>query len=131
MKNLLITTALVLFSYVGYSQTDTVVTVTKDSVVRVHSLESLTPLKKVDLTTIYLNQVAALTELLGKTALKDGDVPSNKYVNSQWKTIDKSVIKHNLTIIERYKSIIPYADRDEIINSILFLQEMILQMNSI
>lgn len=131
MKNLLITTALVLFSYFGYSQTDTVVTVTKDSVVRVHSLESLTPLKKVDLTTIYLNQVAALTELLGKTALKDGDVPSNKYVNNQWKTIDKSVIKHNLTIIERYKSIIPYADRDEIINSILFLQEMILQMNSI
>lgn len=131
MKNLLITTALVLFSYFGYSQTDTVVTVTKDSVVRVHSLESLTPLKKVDLTTIYLNQVAALTELLGKTALKDGDVPSNKYVNHQWKTIDKSVIKHNLTIIERYKSIIPYADRDEIINSILFLQEMILQMNSI
>jgi hypothetical protein len=133
MKNLLITAVLVLSSYAGFSQTDSVVvdTTAKDTVVRIHSLESLTPLTKVALTTIYLNQVANLSDLLGKTALREGDVPTNRYINSHWKSIDNAVLKHNKVTLEKYKSIIPYADKDEIINSILFLQEMTLQMQTI
>jgi hypothetical protein len=133
MKNLLITAVLVLSSYAGFSQTDSVVvdTTAKDTVVRIHSLESLTPLTKVALTTIYLNQVANLSDLLGKTALREGDVPTNRYINGQWKSIDNAVLKHNKVTLEKYKSIIPYADKDEIINSILFLQEMTLQMQTI
>lgn len=95
------------------------------------TVENLTPKNKIQLTEIYLGQVVNLFNELPKTPLHNEDVPSNKYLRKQWNALNSSTDKNNKVLLERFKSIIPYADKDQLINAILFLQEISLQMKSV
>lgn len=106
-------------------------TVAVDSTAKQFTKENLSVLKKVELTKIYLDQLTHMIDMLGKTSVKEGDVPKNKYTDNHWVTLDKASKKHNDTILEKYMNIIPYSDTDNIIESILFFQDIIAQMNSI
>ena len=96
-----------------------------------YKVNDLSKLKKVDLTKIYLEQLTKIVYMLGKTSIKEGDVPNNKYTDNHWKVINKAGDKHNVVIMKMYTNIIPYSDRDDIIDSILFFQEIISKMSSI
>lgn len=112
------------------AQTDSVAAPV-DTVTKQFTKENLSILKKVELTKIYLDQLTHMIDMLGKTSVKEGDVPKNKYTDNHWITLDKASKKHNDTILEKYMNIIPYSDTDNIIESILFFQDIIAQMNSI
>ena len=94
-------------------------------------LEDLTTKNKRELTEIYLNEVVNLICALPATSLNPNDIPSSSYLAKQFRAITKSSEKNADVIIKRYKSIIPYSNREDLIDSIMFLNEMKLQMNSI
>ena len=94
-------------------------------------LEDLTAKNKIELTQLYLEQVVFLVDKIASTALNEKDIPSNPYLTKQFKEINKSSQSNIQIILNKYKSIIPYANKDELIDSILFLQEIKLQMLSI
>lgn len=96
-----------------------------------YSQEKLALRSKLDLTEIYLNQVTHVLSIMPKTALNVDDAPKNKMTESHWKAVNKSTKSYSDTILERYKDIIPYADKENIIDAILWLQEITLQMETI
>ena len=118
MKHILIYLSLFISADL-YAQQDTV------------TVEDLVTKNKIELTQIYINKVVVLLEKLPFTALNESDIPTNKYLLGEFKDIEKSSQKNVAVVIEKYKSIIPYADKDQLIDAIMFLQEVILQMNSI
>jgi len=118
MKHILIYLSLFISADL-YAQQDTV------------KVEDLVTKNKIELTQIYINKVVVLLEKLPFTALNESDIPTNKYLLGEFKDIEKSSQKNVAVVIEKYKSIIPYADKDQLIDAIMFLQEVILQMNSI
>jgi len=123
-----------LFSVESIAQTiDTTVSAPAviDSVKPGHNANDLSKLKKVDLTKIYLDQLTKMVYTLGKTSIKEGDVPGNKYTDNHWNAINKSSDKYNAVILKMYTDIIPYSDREDIIESILFFQEIISRMDAI
>jgi hypothetical protein len=122
MKHLLLTAALFMTCLAAQAQTDT----TKQ-----YQVEHLKTLDKQNLTGIYLSQVTNLLKFMPKTALNNNDVPSNKFTEKHWDTINKSVDKTNKVYMEMYKDIIPYADKENLIDAIMWLQEVTLQMESI
>lgn len=118
MKHILIILSLFLSADL-YAQQDTV------------KVEELVTKNKIELTQIYINKVVVLLEKLPFTAVNESDIPTNKYLLGEFKDIEKSSQKNVAVVIEKYRSIIPYADKDQLIDAIMFLQEVILQMNSI
>jgi hypothetical protein len=102
-----------------------------DSVKPATTANDLLKLKKVDLTKIYLDQLTKMVYMLGKTSIKEGDVPVNKYTDSHWNSINKASDKHNAVILKMYTDIIPYSDREDIIQSIIFFEEIISRMSGI
>jgi len=96
-----------------------------------YSQEKLALKSKLDLTEIYLNQVTHVLQIIPKTALNVDDAPKNKMTIGYWKTINASSKKNADIILEKYKDIIPYADKENIIDAILWLQEITLQMETI
>lgn len=93
-------------------------------------LEDLTSKNKLELTEIYLERVVFLVDKIAITAVNESDIPCNSYVIKQFKDINKSSQNNIKVILDKYKSIIPYADKDQLIDSIMFLQEIKLQMIS-
>jgi hypothetical protein len=94
-------------------------------------VENLQAMSKKDLTEIYLLQVTHLLSLIPKCALNVDDAPSNKFTDHHWKNINKSLVRNNDTVLLMYKDIIPYADKENIIDAIMWLQEITLQMETI
>jgi len=93
-------------------------------------VEDLVTKNKRELTDIYIQQVATLLQTLPGTALNESDIPTNKYLSKQFKSIERSCNNNIETVVSKYKSIIPYADKDHLIDAIMFLQEVKLQMHS-
>lgn len=118
MKHIL--TTLLLFICVHVQAQDTIIKV-----------EDLTPKNKIELTQIYLEEVVFLVDKIAGTALNQNDIPTNTFLTKQFKDIHKSSQSNIQIILDKYKSIIPYADKDQLIDSIMFLQEIKLQMLSI
>lgn len=80
---------------------------------------------KVQLTEIYLQEVARVTGILNTVAFAhnmNGDVPQTKYTNKRIKSVLKSVLKHNTKVIKEYFAIVPYADKKNIIDAINYLK---------
>lgn len=87
-------------------------------------VEELVTKNKVELTQIYINKVVVLLWELPATAVNESDIPNNKYLLSQFRDIEKSAEKNALVVIEKYKSIIPYADKDKLIDAIMFFKKL-------
>ena len=66
-----------------------------------------------------------ITELLAyapSAPLQEGDAPDNKYLQKELKKIEKSTVANAVVLKQNYKDIIPYADKQQIIEGILYLQ---------
>lgn len=80
---------------------------------------------KIQLTEIYLQEVARVTGILNSVAFSHnmkGDVPSTKYTERRIKSVLRSVLKHNANVVKQYFAIVPYADKKNIIDAILYLK---------
>ena len=93
--------------------------------------EDLLPKNKIELTQIYLNEVVILLCILPATSLDPSDIPSSNYLAKQFRAISRSSDRNTKVILKRYRSIIAYSDKEYLISSIMFLNEMKLQANSI
>ena len=96
-----------------------------------YSVGELDKLGKLELTRIYVDQVNKLTLLLpyvpfnqkgDAISLSGMGIPNTKDNNDAIKSLDNSGGNHNETLNETLNNIIPYADKADIIQSILFLQ---------
>lgn len=94
----------------------------------------LEELGKLPLTKIYIDQVHRINLLLpyipfnqkgDAISLANMGIPDTKDNNGAVKTLDGSGGNHNEALDETLNNIIPYADKIDIIKSILFLQDMI------
>ena len=122
MKHTILTAAFFIACLAAQAQTDTT---------KLYEMEKLQLMGKQELTGIYLNQVTHLLKFMPRTALNSNDVPTNKFTGKHWESIDKSITKTNAVYMEMYKDLIPYADKENLIDGILWLQEVTLQMESI
>lgn len=84
--------------------------------------EELAKKTKIELTSIYMGEISEMLYYAPSMALNLGDVPDNKYIAKQWKKIHNSTVNNAVKLKQAYKDIIPYADKQQIINSILYLQ---------
>lgn len=95
-----------------------------DSTVVNYTREELTKMTKNQLTSIYLGEITEMLAYAPEAALHLGDVPDNKYIRGKFEKINKSTGNHAVVLKESYKDIIPYADKAQIIDAILYLQNV-------
>lgn len=114
MKKLLL---LLLLSNAAYAQ---------DSL---YTKEQLTSTGKLSLTTIYLNQCNQLVTLLPQAVFNEynfkNDIPVNKFVSKRRENVMDATSKFNTYYFENYRDIVPYADKKELVEGILYLQSII------
>lgn len=99
-----------------------------------YTIGDLDQLGKLDLTQIYVAQVSKLNMLLpyvpfnqkgDAVSLSGMGIPNTKDNNGAIKDLDSNGGQHNEALNENLNNIIPYADKADIIKSILFLQNVI------
>jgi hypothetical protein len=95
-----------------------------DSTVVNYTREELTKMTKNQLTSIYLGEITEMLAYAPEAALHLGDVPDNKYIRGKFEKINKSTGNHAVVLKQSYKDIIPYADKAQIIDAILYLQNV-------
>lgn len=99
-----------------------------------YTVGDLDKLGKLELTKIYVEQVNKLGMLLpfvpfnqkgDAVSLSGMGIPNSKDNNDYIKVLDASSGDHSERMQQTLENIIPYADKTDIINSILFLQGVI------
>lgn len=99
-----------------------------------YTIGELSKLGKLELTEIYISEIQKLNLLMPyipfnqkgeAVSLANMGIPSTKDNNGSVKDLDESGGKHNITQKETLSNIVPYADKEDIIKSILFLQDVI------
>lgn len=87
---------------------------------------ALATMTKVQLSQVYLQEVQRVTAKMGTVCFKDmpGSVPDTQYTRVRYKSVNKSITKHNEKLMKQYIDIIPYADKQEILNAIIYLQSL-------
>lgn len=119
MKKLFLTCALAVSSVAAFSQT--------------HSDSSLNLMSKMQLANVYLEQVSqlafstpytAFTLTCNDTTSKDLDIPTSKYVKRKQEEVLEISSMYSETMKIQLYEIIPYSDKRDIINAILYLQEV-------
>ena len=80
---------------------------------------ALATMTKVQLSQVYLQEVQRVTAKMGTVCFTDmaGSVPDTQYTRVRYKSVNKSITKHNEKLMKQYIDIIPYADKQEILNT--------------
>lgn len=80
---------------------------------------------KVQLAKVYIEEVQRATKQMALFAFDtvSNNVPTTKYTSAKFKKVDDKVQKYNQTLLEQFLEIIPYADKAEIIDAILYLKQ--------
>lgn len=115
MKKLLLVVSMFVASS-AFAQTPT------DTTVVNYTSEELSKMTKNQLTSIYMGEITELLAYAPEAALHVGDVPDNKYIRGKFEKSNKSTNNHAVVLKKSYKDIIPYADKAQIIEAILYLQ---------
>ena len=81
-------------------------------------------LKKVELSDIYIKEVQRVSQKLALIAFDTvpSNVPSTKYTQAKFDKVSKKMDAYNATLMEQFNEIIPYADKKDIIRTILYLR---------
>ena len=119
--------------------TPTITYVNTDAVLKkVYTKDELELLGKLELTTIYQERIAIITEVLPYLALhskpgatlKDMSIPQTPANLSHLEKEVKNKQVYVASVNETLVDIIPYADKQNIIWSILFFQDIILRSSN-
>lgn len=106
----------------------------KSTISKYHNEVELEKLGKIELTNLYLERVKVVTEIIPYIALnrrpagaqlKDLGIPQTKNNVSLLEKEVSNEEKYMETLMETLKDIIPYADKGNIIWSILFMENII------
>ena len=131
MKKFLLSISL----FIGISSYGQTVDSTKtDSIVAVDVVKStndslttvLNSYSKIKLTEIYLNEIVRVTNILPICAFDtlDNNVPKSKYTQGKFRRTENKMVKFNEVLLKEYREIIPYADKKELIRSIIYLKSL-------
>jgi hypothetical protein len=115
MKKLLVVLVMFVASS-AFAQTPT------DTTVVNYTKEELQKMTKTQLTSIYMGEITEMLAYAPEAALQPGDMPDNEHLAKELKKINKSVVSNAVVLKQNYKDIIPYADKYQIIDAILYLQ---------
>ena len=105
----------------------------------VYTYGDLDQLGNLELTSIYIKQIAKLNRLLPyapfnqkgeAVSLTNMGIPNTKDNNTSVKKLDNSGGTHNEVLKETLDSIVPYADKEDIISAILFVQGVTQRLES-
>lgn len=92
--------------------------------------QSYEQMSKMQLTKIYLEQVQqlALAVPYGPFTMSDTtgviDMPTSKYLKNKRDAVNKATANFNKTINVQLYEVIPYADKEQIIQAIQFLENI-------
>jgi hypothetical protein len=86
----------------------------------------LSLMKKVELADVYLKEVQRVSKKLALIAFDTvpSNVPSTKYTNNKFKKVTSKMDSYNKTLIDQFMEIIPYADKKDIVDKIIYLREL-------
>ena len=111
MKNVILAFALVLGCTFAKAQTDTL------------QLQGMT---KVALADVYLKEVQRVCQNLALVAFDtvSHSVPATKYTQAKFDKVTKKMDAYKETLMLQFLEIIPYADKKQIIDSIVYLRSL-------
>lgn len=129
MKKLLTLVAAVMFTSTAFSQTDSIPdtnTVVVQDTTPPHTIEDYNTFSKIQLTDIYLKEVVRVTSAISTYAFDNigSTVPTTKYTQTKFKKVRNKCDSYNETLLNEYKEIIPYADKEDLIRAILYLKSL-------
>ena len=89
-------------------------------------LNELSKMGKINLTEIFLTNVENLFISAPNEPLIDSEqnMPDNKFLRKRWKAINKSGYRHIMTLRKNYADILPYADKKDLVNAIMYLESV-------
>jgi len=89
-----------------------------------HDSTALAGMTKVQLTNIYIEEACRVATKMKTVAWTDidGSVPKNKYTAGRFARVAKQQDKYVRSIGSEMRDIVPYADKHEIINAILYFK---------
>lgn len=79
---------------------------------------------KVQLAKVYLEEVKRVTDAMAVICFDSvaANVPQSRYTNAKFRAVARKVASYNETLMEEFMEIIPYADRVELLEAILYLK---------
>lgn len=89
-----------------------------------YTREQLETMGKLSLARTYLNQLEMFTAVMPGLPMGNtlANVPDNRYTRTRWKAINKSNYRSIKKLKKNCIDLLPYSDKSELINSILFMQ---------
>ena len=116
----------------GYAQESTGVSGASTSTVN-YAIGDLEKMDKMELTKIYISKLSRLNNIiiyvpflkLEPKIPSDIKIPTTKANESDMKKLASSLKDHNAALEDALGGLTPYADKKQIIDSILFLQNVI------
>lgn len=119
MKKPLITTLAIIIANTSLqAQTDTTTTQTTIDT-------SLCSKSKIELSQLYIKEVQRVNGklyVLPLLEVKD-NVPTSKYTNKKFVAVQKKCDSFNNVLSTHFYEMLPYADKQQLINAILYLQK--------
>lgn len=81
---------------------------------------------KVQLADVYLKEVQRVVEATTYVTFDSipADVPNSKYTQAKFIKVKKKMDAYNQIIIKELMEIIPYSDKKDILESILYLKQL-------
>ncbi|MCZ2357518.1 MAG: hypothetical protein LC115_12660 [Bacteroidia bacterium] len=131
MKNLIVCCFLLL-GLASYAQESTGISGASTSTVS-YAIGDLEKMDKMELTKIYISKLSRLNNIIIYVPFlklepknpSDIKIPTTKSNESDMKKLASSLKDHNATLEDALGGLTPYADKKQIIDSILFLQNVI------
>ena len=134
MKKILLVGLVFIYSNTSQAQTTDTVKTDSTTVTVIDSvkpktdslLQELESYNKIKLTEIYLNEVIRVTNILPICAFDtvSNNVPKSDYTDNKFKRTEKKVNRFTDVLMREYREIIPYADKKELIRSIIYLKSI-------
>lgn len=81
-------------------------------------------MNKVQLAQIYLTEVNRVTKKMPTIAFDSSmaDVPKSKYLAAKFKKTATKIADYQKTLLAEYAEIIPYADKKDLVEAIIYLK---------
>jgi len=94
-------------------------------------INELSKMGKLNLTEIYISLIHDINRAMPNYPLVSAqeNVPENRHIGRKWRRINKSTYFHNKVIDENYRYILPYADKRDLVNAIVYLEQINILIN--
>lgn len=89
-------------------------------------INELNKMGKLNLTEIYITLIHDINRAMPNYPLVSAkeNVPESRHIGRKWRRINKSTYFHNKVIDENYRYILPYANKQDLINAIVYLEQI-------